>query len=140
MPILNYTTKINVSQTVQEIQAILGRSGAHSATAHYKDGEPVAIFFSIELNKHVLNYRLPSQWEGVFASIKKIKKYKYPKTEERAKKVAWRIIKDWVEAQVALIEAGQAQLAEVFLPYAVTSDGSTLFQKISHNPQLMLGA
>ena len=43
--------------------------------------------------------------------------------EQQAQKVAWRIIKDWVEAQMAIVEAQMADVAEVFLPYAVTNTG-----------------
>ena len=48
---------------------------------------------------------------------------------EQARRVAWRILKDWVAAQLAIVEAEQAQMAEVFLPYAVESQtGQTMFQ------------
>jgi hypothetical protein len=40
-------------------------------------------------------------------------------------RVAWRIVKDWIEAQMAIVEAGQAEMAEVFLPYATIEDGTT---------------
>lgn len=45
-----------------------------------------------------------------------------------AQKVGWRILKDWVAAQMAIVEAGAAELAEVFLPYAMQRDGKTMYQ------------
>jgi hypothetical protein len=36
-------------------------------------------------------------------------------------------LKDWVAAQLAVVEAGAAQMAEVFLPYAMHSEGRTMF-------------
>jgi hypothetical protein len=39
---------------------------------------------------------------------------------------------------MAIIEAGQAQLAEVFLPYAVTGTGKTLYQEFESGNQLLL--
>ncbi len=46
------------------------------------------------------------------------------KTKEQAARVAWRIIKDWVEAQIAIIDAGMATVTQVFLPYAQTPEGT----------------
>lgn len=61
------------------------------------------------------------------------------KTVEQAKRVSWRIVKDWVEAQLAIIESGQAEMGEVFMPYAVTISGETLFKRLSNEPKLLLG-
>ena len=54
--------------------------------------------------------------------------------------MTWRIIKDWLNAQLALIEVGQAEMAEVFLPYALTNTGQTLFQRFTEEGALMLTA
>jgi hypothetical protein len=53
--------------------------------------------------------------------------------------VAWRIVKDWVEVQLALIESGQATLPQLFLPHAVRADGRTLFEVVAADPHLLLG-
>lgn len=50
-----------------------------------------------------------------------------------------RIVKDWVRAQLALIESGQATLPQLFLPHAVRADGRTLFEVVAAEPQLLLG-
>ncbi|MCH8134806.1 MAG: hypothetical protein IIB77_02370, partial [Proteobacteria bacterium] len=53
------------------------------------------------------------------------------RTREQASRVAWRIIKDWLRAQLAIIETEQAEMVEVFLPYAqhpVT--GQTLYEQL----------
>lgn len=54
-------------------------------------------------------------------------------------RTSWRIIKDWVEAQMAITEAGLADVAEVFLPYAITK-GTTLYKSIKSNGMMMLEA
>jgi hypothetical protein len=46
----------------------------------------------------------------------------------RAGRVAWRILKDWVEAQLALVEAELVDVAEIMLPYMVTNDKRTVYQ------------
>jgi hypothetical protein len=55
------------------------------------------------------------------------------KTREQAARIAWRIVKDWVEAQLAIIEAEMASRPEVFLPYAQTNTGETIFQRFEKN-------
>lgn len=57
----------------------------------------------------------------------------------QAVRVAWRIVKDWVVAQMALVDTGMVKTEEVFLPYLVTGNGQTLFQKLS-NDKFMLGS
>ena len=37
-------------------------------------------------------------------------------------------VRDWIMAQMAIIEAGQVQLDEVFLPYLTDGKGRTLYQ------------
>lgn len=39
------------------------------------------------------------------------------------------IVHDWVAAQLALIQAGAADLGEVFLPYLLTSPTETVYDR-----------
>jgi len=55
----------------------------------------------------------------------------------QAERVAWRIVKDWVEAQLAILESEMVHLDEIFLPYMVNNNGQTVFE-IYRNNQLML--
>lgn len=131
MPILNYTTTIKTDKTVAEIQAKLVKAGALSISVSYDDSrQPDALVFAIQVHSEFVNFRLPSNWNGVYAAMRKDQSVpRRYKTEEQARRVAWRIIKDWVEAQLAIIEAGLATLPEVFLPYAVMRNGLTVYQQ-----------
>ena len=44
--------------------------------------------------------------------------------------MAWRIVKDWVEAQMALLATGMVELEEIFLPYMLSGD-RTLYQVLT---------
>ena len=55
----------------------------------------------------------------------------------QAERVAWRIVKDWVEAQMAILESEMVQMDEIFLPYMVNDNGQTLFEAYRRN-QLMI--
>lgn len=60
------------------------------------------------------------------------------KTREQAARVAWRILKDWIFAQIAIVQAEQADMAEVFLPYAQNDLGETLYDRIKGSGFLQL--
>ena len=143
MPILNYTTSVEASKTVGEIQTILGRHGARSITTDYDDnGNVSGVGFVLLIEGRPLSFRLPCNVEGVFNAMWKAKGVpQRSKNRPQARRVAWRIIKDWLEAQLALYQAGQAEMAEVFLPYAIAEDGRTAYQMFreSHVKQLTAG-
>lgn len=130
MPILNYTTKIAPHRTVAEIQRTLSMRGAEAVTIEYGEfGRIDAVLFSIRIAGQRVNYRLPCKVDGVLTAMKRDRKV--PRTlqnREHAESVAWRIVKDWCEAQLALVQAEQASLAEVFLPFAMAKNGVTVFQ------------
>jgi len=143
MPILNYTTQIKVEKTVGEIQGILAAAGAQSISVDYdQNGQPTALTFLIAVQGQLVNFRLPSRWRGVWASLRDDPTIpRRLRSEDQARRVAWRIVKTWTQAQVAIIEAGLAELAEVFLPYAVNPrTGQTLYQEFEASHLLSAGS
>lgn len=139
MPILNYTTSIDSDKTIGEIQKILVKHGATKITTDYHGQIPVAVTFCLTMKGNLIAFSLPANYDGVFSAMKNDRTInKRLVTKEQALKVSWRIIKDWVEAQLALVEAHLADMAEVFLPYAVTKNGTTLYKEIQNNGMLML--
>ena len=49
------------------------------------------------------------------------------------------ITKDWVAAQLAIIETRMVTTAQVFLPYAITRNGQSVYEYIGQNTGLLLG-
>lgn len=47
---------------------------------------------------------------------------------EQAERTAWKCLKDWVDAQMALIQLGLANMDEVFMPYIMDRNGNTLYE------------
>jgi hypothetical protein len=132
MPILNYTTDIAVHRSVAEIQRTLSRHGAREVSVVYGAGGVISgVRFVLEVAGQEVTFRLPANPEGVLRALQAAPLTKHftrrHQTAEHAERVAWRILKDWTEAQLALVEANQAEAAEVFLPYAVV-DGRTAWQ------------
>ena len=135
MAILNYTTSINSEKTASEIQRILAKAGAQAVLTEYdENGIMSAMSFRIQTVHGMLSFRLPINIEGVYQALKKDRNVQGRfKSYEQASRVAWRIVKDWIEAQIAIIQAGQAEFVQVFLPYAQNKLGQTVYESISQN-------
>ena len=126
MAIKNYTTTIDVFKSLGEIQGALASHGARKIMVDYDSaGQPVGITFGIETARGALGFCLPANVDGVRAVFARQKVKKPPGQAERT---AWRNIRDWIMAQMAIIEAGQVQIDEVFLPYLTDGKGRTLYQ------------
>lgn len=139
MAILNYTTSIESDKTILEIQKCLVKHGATKIVTDYSDGIPSAVTFCLTINQTIVGFALPANYEGVLLSMKKDPKVPQRLcTKEQATKVSWRSVKDWVEAQMAIVEAKLADVAEVFLPYVITKSGTTLYKEIQANPTKLL--
>ncbi|TQV82882.1 hypothetical protein [Aliikangiella coralliicola] len=135
MPILNYTTSISTEKTAAEIQKKLAQAKAQAVLCEYDDDAVMsAMSFRIATPHGQVFFRLPANIQGVLKALKRDAKVPWKKkTREQAARVAWRIIKDWVEAQLAIVDAEMADLTEVFLPYAQGADGKTLYQSIEQS-------
>lgn len=134
MAILNYTTKVDYHKTIGEITKVLVGHGAQKITVDYDNsGLPVALTFSVKMNESFIFFSLPARYEGVMKALEKAKVPKAFINKEQSVRIAWRIIKDWTEAQMAIVEAELAELSEVFLPYAVLPDGSTMYEKVKES-------
>lgn len=139
MAILNYTTQIECEKSIGEIQKCLVKHGAHKIVTDYEKGLPSAVTFCLTLNDRMVGFSLPANYSGVLRAMQKDGNVPRSKcTPEQAQRVAWRIVKDWVEAQMAIVEAQLADMAEVFLPYAITKNGTTLYKEVQSNGMLML--
>lgn len=135
MPILNYTTKVDVYTTLGEIQSKLVKHGAKKIMQDYDDDNHlVSLSFMINTPTGSRAIRLPANVDAVH---KVLIRQKVKCDRNQAERVAWRIVKDWVEAQIAILESEMVQIDEIFLPYMVNNNGQTLFD-VYRNNQLML--
>jgi len=145
MAILNYTTKISVETTIAEIEKMLSQSGAEKILKDYDgNGNVDAVSFIIQTEKGKLSFRLPMNNEAVLQTLKNQsgeykntgyqKVRKVPRSmvnKEQAGRVGWRIIKDWLEAQLALFFLQMVKIEEIFLPYMYNErTGQTMFQML----------
>ena len=136
MPLLNYTTKVDIFTTIGAIQGQLVKHGAKKIMQEYSDdGKIFALSFMIDTPSGVRGIKLPA---NVGAVLNVLHKQKVKADYEQAERVAWRIIKDWVEAQMAILESQMVSMDEIFLPYMVDNSGKSLYQAYCDN-SLMIG-
>lgn len=130
--LLNYTTTIAVEKSLGEIHRILARAGAKSVLTDYEQGEPSAIAFVIPTAFGDRPFRLPANINAVLRVLER--QYEGGRvqrrfvTQEQAARVGWRIVKDWLEAQLAIIETEMVSFDEIFLPYLLNRNGKTLYE------------
>lgn len=135
MALKNYTSEGR--GTFDKIQKVLASHGANRIMYDYgPDGQLTAITFGLDINGQPMGFRLPALTENVvqimyggedrWGKQKKIT----PAHREQAYKTAWANIRDWIDAQMALIDTRQVKLEQVFLPYLVMKDNQTLFEQL----------
>ena len=133
MAIANYTTQIKAEKSIMEIQQCLVEHGATKIVIDYIDQQPQQLTFCLEMNGNLVAFSLPANYTGVLKTLNSTSKVpKRLRNKEQAIKVSWRILKDWVRAQMAIVDAQLAEMPEIFLPYAVTENGNTLYSEFSN--------
>lgn len=148
---LNYTTNVEASRTISEMHDLLGRAGAsHIGTQYGRDRKPTGLSFTIETEFGPRTFVLPvdvtaaqrllakEEADGAFRAMKKAAgTFSSP---EQAQRTAWRVMKDWLEAQLALVDYHMVKLDQVMLPYLEFEPGETLYDRYLETERRALSA
>lgn len=144
MTLLNYTTQKDADKTAGEISEMLRRAGARAVLTEYDEkGDYISsLSFKMLVGGSEIAFRLPCDWRPVQNVLQEQKRRnsRVNPSQEQSIRVAWRIVKDWIEAQLAIIETKMVKTEDVFLPYAIMKDGKTLAESIQSNPEFLLGS
>ena len=147
MAVKNYTTTIKVEKTIAEIESILVRFSAKGILKEYLGSSVSAIIFFIEVDNQKIPFKLPMNIEKTRRVIENaVKEGKLPQRylneplrSEQGERVCWRIIKDWIHAQVSLYEVQLADSIEILLPYAYNVlEEKTMYEKFLDNKSKFL--
>lgn len=130
MNLKNYTSNVPIARTISRIEECLAEAGATGIMKNYKDGQLVALSFLVLLpNGKPMSIRLPANADAVLATMMKAVKRPHTgtilKVRDQAQKTSWKLMQDWVEVQLSLIQMQQVDFVQVFLPYVW--DGKTTF-------------
>lgn len=143
MALLNYSTTVDAYKTVAEIEQMLVRHGAKSIMKSYEGEDVTSLSFLIDTGNGNIPVKLPVRLDDVLQVLTEQKKA-HPKanikaTREQANRVAWRILKDWIEVQMALLDMKMVKFEEIFLSYIETADGKTIYEKLEEKQFLLNG-
>jgi hypothetical protein len=127
MGTLNYSSTVASSKTAGEMSLMLSKHGAARVTVMFEAGQHVGLEFTLATPHGPREFSLPIDVTAVQRLLEKQvrarriqKRYAEPGQAERT---AWRVAKDWLAAQLAIIEAQMATLDEVMLPYLIVEPG-----------------
>jgi hypothetical protein len=134
--ILAYTTEVSPSKSVAEIIGMLSQAKARAIMQEFDGaGNVTAINFKIGTQFGEMTFRMPMSLTAVDACLKQQWRSgaiprRFANDSQHSRRVAWRILRHWLEAQLALITVGLAKVEQVFLPYAQNADGKTVFETL----------
>lgn len=138
MAVRNYTTQIQVEKTIMEIEGILIKFGALGIYKEYAGSKISSIVFFLIHKGDKIPFKIPMTIEKTRTIITKaVNEGKLPRRylqeplrTEQGERVAWRIIKDWIDSQLSLLEMQFADAIEILLPYAYNMvENKTMYQK-----------
>lgn len=131
MPIANYTTTVDALKTVEEIQRILVGHGARQILINYnKDGTVESLSFICDTPHGDIPFRLPADPRAVLKVLERDGAPPRYANYPQAVRIAWRILRDWVRAQMALLETEMVRIEQIFLPYMMTDKEHTLYESM----------
>jgi hypothetical protein len=133
----NYTSTVAAEKSIDLIERKLVEAGASHITKEYdKDRRVVALSFTLLVDRKTMQFlpvSLPANVDACLEVLKARRKTWSVNGEradkEQAPRTAWKLLLDWVDVQLSMIEMKQAEPAQVFLPY-VKCGNRTFFQAI----------
>lgn len=135
----NYTSAVAASHTIYRIEQLLIKVGANSIAKDYDaTGKMSGLTFEIQLEgNRPMRIKIPADVEGCLSALwadyadgfslspdknevwgTARKKKKRRDFADQAEKTAWKLMQDWVEVQISMVQLKQADFMQVFLPYA----------------------
>ena len=134
MALLDYSTKVPAEKTASQIVSLLRQKRAIAIMMEYDasgTGEIVGLKWKVRTPHGDLPFSLPVNAEAVEKVLTKqyhARQVPFSATgPDQARRVAWRILLEWVRAQMALLDTEMVSLDQLFLPYLVTGHGETLY-------------
>lgn len=138
----NYTSSVPASRSINYIEMKLAKSGASQILKEFdnpNNGKVTSLSFSVALGGSILHFKLPIrlvECERILRSetTQRTRPETIKKIPAQAERTAWKILSDWIDAQMAMIELAQVDLAEVFMPYIICDQsGKTLYAVAKEN-------
>lgn len=126
--IKNYTSSIPAAQSMARIEEMLVAAGARDIHKSYNEQQQCDAMIFVMAVPNIpqpLFFKLPAKvdkcrqalWKQYLTTVKKPSEAMKETIRAQAARTAWKIMHDWVELQLTLIELEQIEPMEAFLPY-----------------------
>ncbi len=101
MALKNYSTIVPANRSIQEIQEMLQKHGAEGVLLSYEKGTGRidSLIFKIAFDEQSMGFKLPINWRQAKEVMKKEGNRK-AFDDDYCYRVAWRIIRNWLEQQL----------------------------------------
>lgn len=155
----NYTSDVPVAQTIHKIEQVLIRCGVSGITKEYGPGgsisamifhvpSPVGGSMAVRLPARVheaqealwLDYvdgdKLSADGQSLLWNARKKKSKK--DFLEQGERTAWKLVQDWIEVQMSMVQMKQAEVLQVFMSY-IWDGKRTFYDQLKGDGFKMLG-
>lgn len=136
MALKNTYSKSPVENSLKEIEKALVQAGAIGISRGYENGRITSLIFGIKLKDQTINFKLPVNWKKV-QQVLKNEGFARSEDDDASYRISWAILRDWVTAQMAILATETVELPQLFLPYAMSGDGKTLYDKVMSSGLLL---
>lgn len=119
----NYTSEVPMATSMGKIERCLVQAGATDISKKYSNEVCTSITFRMMVNQVPLFFQLPAKIDACFKTMwgsmtaRGQQQADRKKWMAQAERTAWKIVSDWVEIQLSMIQLEQAEALQVFLPY-----------------------
>ena len=125
------STEVSVEKTVNEISEILSQASmVKYIQLEYDESSISGISFIVMAGKRKVPFRLFARTDQMLQAMKENQKTpQYLCYRDQAQRVEWRQLLRWVQAQMARVETGTADIKELFMPYLLSNNEEIQYQK-----------
>jgi len=137
------STDVPVSRSIAEIERMLAAFGARKIAKDFDDaGQPAGLAFLLTTEHGDLFIKLPAELQKVRQVLRdqvtaKVLTKRFntdPWAKEQAARIAWRVLHDWLYAQLTMIMVEMTKPEQVFLPYVYSGRlNKTVFEVFKEN-------
>lgn len=131
-------TDVPVSRSVMEIERMLAAFGARRIFKDYDGaGQPIGLAFIISTEHGDMPVKMPAEVQSVRQVLREHVRDKLltrrfnedPWAKDQAARIAWRVLHDWLYAQLTIVKVQMTKPEQIFLPYIYSEKlGKTVFQ------------
>ena len=126
-----YTVKDAADNYLSAINQILADFGADAVMFEYEDLEDRRIIramsFRLLIGQNPLSIKIPLDWRKTAYVLKQ---QGYYKDDYHAYRVSLFNIREWLDAQLALLTCQMVELPQIFLPYMQDQGGKTFYEVV----------